>query len=166
MAKAVHPILGAIDTSAPGFWDATIAFGGRTVTVDLTIDSSDVSAALIEDLPQTSNDLEPLDRIARVEILRDAQSGDDDAAAALYLTHHRDVLPPGEFQRLFGTADPDPANAEALLSRLVLVRVGFYPENEKSRVLFDYSIDSEATNYLLCVSFDSRGQPTAVDLES
>jgi hypothetical protein len=33
-------------------------------------------------------------------------------------------------------------------------------------MLLDYSIDPNATNYLLCVSFDSIRRPTAVDLES
>ena len=38
MANVTHPILGAIDPSGPGFWDATITFAEHGVFFDLTID--------------------------------------------------------------------------------------------------------------------------------
>jgi hypothetical protein len=166
MATVLHPILGAVEPSAPGFWDATVTFGGHAVRFDLTIDGSDLAAADLNDLPQKAEDLMSLDRKARAAILHDAQSGDEDAAAQLYITHHQSVLSASDFQRLFGTSRPDPADFAAILSRVVLVRVGLYPEDADRRVLLDYSIDPDATNYLLCVSFDSGGEPTAVDLES
>jgi hypothetical protein len=166
MANVLHPILGALDPSAPGFWDATVTFGGRAVSFDLTIDSSDLTAADISDLPQTPEDLVALDRAARLAILHDVQSGDEDSAARLYVSHHHRQLSSADLQRLFGTDRPDLADAEAMLSHLVLVRVGLYPENEERPFLLDYSIDPDVTNYLLCVSFDSSRQPTAVDLES
>ncbi len=86
--------------------------------------------------------------------------------SALYITHHHGVLPGPDFTRLFGTDAPDVAQPDALLSRLVLVRVGLYPENEDQPFLLDYSIDPDATQYLLSVSFDSNRQPLAVDMES
>jgi hypothetical protein len=166
MPNIVHPILGAIDPSVPGFWDTAITFDGRTVTFDLTVDGSDLASAELNNLPRKVEELEPLDRAARIAILQDARSGDDDSAAKLYITHHHDVLPRPDFARLFGTDTPDLAQPDALLSRLVLVRVGLYPENEDQPFLLDYSIDPDVTNYLLSVSFDSNRQPLAVDLES
>jgi hypothetical protein len=165
MANVVHPILGPIDTSAAGCWEAEVAFGGRTIIVDLTIDYADEPLDL-EGIPQTAPDLERFDRVARAAILRDAQSKDPDAAARHYLTHHHDVLSADLFQRLFGAGSPDPSNNAAMLGRLVLVRVGFYPEDEEQRVLLDYSIDPAETDYLLCVSFDPDGEPTGVEMES
>ena len=166
MAQVTHPILGAIDPTAPGFWDVDVTFGGRTVTVDLTIEESELPPSVLRELPQSLRDLEALDRAARAAILSDAQSGDDDAASALYLTHHYEVLSSEDYQRLFGVSAPDLANPQPTLSRLALVRVGLYPEQERRRILLDYSIDPDATNYILCVSFDSNGEPIAVDLES
>jgi hypothetical protein len=83
MANIVHPILGAFDPSASGFWDATVSFGGRDVIFDLTIDGSDVTAADVDHLPHKSEDLEPLDRAARLAILSDAQSSGSRADRAL-----------------------------------------------------------------------------------
>jgi len=143
-----------------------VTFRGRIVTVDLTIEEPGVPASVLGELPQSLGDLEPLDRAARAAILSDAKSGDDDAASMLYLTHHHEVLSPEDYHRLFGVAAPDLTNPEPLLSRLALVRVGLYPEQEDRRILLDYSIDPDTTNYLLCVSFDDDSQPIAVDLES
>jgi len=166
MANVIHPILGTIDPSSPGFWDATITFAGRGIFFDLTIDGEELTAADLGDLPQQPEELEPLDRAARIAILADAQSGDEDAAAFLYVTHHQKVLSAEDFRRLFGTDRPDLGNVGPLLSRLVLVRVGLYPEDEDQRILLDYSIGPDVTDYLLSVSFNLNRQATGVDLES
>ena len=166
MPTVLHPILGELDPSAPGFWDTTLTFAGRTITFDLTIDGSGLTGPDLNDLPRQLEDLVPFYRAARFAILRDAQARDDDAASTLYLTHHGSELPTADLQRLFGTDKPGSADPEAMLSRLVLVRVGLYPEHEDRRVLLDYSIDPDVTHYLLCVSFDAARQPTAVALES
>ena len=98
--------LETIDPSSPGFWDATITFAERGVFFDLTIDGEELTAADLADLPQQPEELEPLDRAARLAILEDARSGDEDAAAFLYVTHHQKVLSPDDFRRLFGTDRP------------------------------------------------------------
>jgi hypothetical protein len=162
----LHPILGELDPSAPGCWEASITLGGRAVEFDLTINGSGLTEADLEDLPQKAEDVVALDRAARRAMLRDARSGDEDSSAMLYLTHHEEVLPETDRQRLFGTTTPGSANVEAMLSRMVLVRVGLFPEYEDPRVVLDYSIDPTVTDYLLCVSFDAAGKPTAVDMES
>jgi hypothetical protein len=166
MGDVIHPILGTIDPSGPGFWDATITFAERGVFFDLTIDGEELTAADLADLPQQVEELESLDRAARRTILEDAQSGDEDGAAILYVTHHQKVLSASEFQRLFGTDRPDLGNLAPLLARLALVRVGLYPEDEDQRILLDYSIDPDATDYVLSVTFNLKRQPTGVSLES
>lgn len=164
--SAIHSLFGQIDPATPGFWDATLTLGGRDITVDLTIDSPGLTEQDLHDLPQKPEDLVALDRAARIAILSDADSGDDDSASTLYLSHHESELPVADLQRLFGTDKPSAADPEAMFSRLILVRVGLYPEDEDRRVLLDYSIDPNVTQYLLTVSFDSNRDPIAVDLES
>jgi hypothetical protein len=139
---------------------------GHTVTLDLTIEGTGLTAADLSDLPQDSRDLLPLDRAARVAMVRDSNSGDEDAAATLYLSHHQSEFDTEELLRLFGTSTPSMADPAEMLSRLILVRVGLYPEDDDRRVLLDYSIDPNVTDYLLCVSFNAEGEPVAVDLES
>ncbi|MEZ5977710.1 MAG: DUF2004 domain-containing protein [Planctomycetota bacterium] len=167
MTTTSHPLLGVVELGAPGFWMADIRYGARDVSIDLTIDGRDVTAAQIETLVPSVHEIERLDRAARLAILEDARSDpDDDPAAPLYVAHHHSELPSDEYERLFGTGRCDPAIFASALERLVLVRVGLYPESEDRRVLMDYSIDPDATDYLLCVGFDSEGRAVAVDLES
>jgi hypothetical protein len=153
MSVVVHPILGSFDPSQPGDRDAVITFAGHPVRFGLTIDTGAAPEDL-KGLPQRPEDLVALDRAARAAILEDAQSDDEEASALPYLEHHQD---------LFG---PEAASPEAKLSRLVLVNVALYPESEDGRVMLDYSIDPDATDYVLCVYFDPEGQPIGVNMES
>lgn len=160
-----HPILGAIDISEPGYWDAEFAFAGKPITVDLNLEGGAVPDSALEALPKTLSDLESLDRAARVAMLESAHSGTSDAAAVLYLAHHHRALSRDDFHRAFGVEEPDPAHFGAVLPRFALVRVGLYPEREQRRILLDYCVDTDLTSYLLCVAFDAHGQ-AAVALES
>ena len=160
------PIFGTIDPSAPGFWLASVTFEGRAVEFDMTIDGVGMSATDVNSLPQRMDELVLLDRTARLAILDDAKSGYEDSATAVYLGHYRSVLSVVEFQRLFGTKSADLRDAETIFSRMILIRVGLYPEAEEYQVLLDYSIDPDTTSRILCVSFDSNRRLTAVDLDS
>lgn len=165
MALFTHPLFGKIDLAKPDCWFATLTIGGKQVHGELDI--NDVLAAdVIMALPHTVQELERLDQIAREAILEDAESGDDDSAAALYVEHHHEELEPTEFKRVFGVESPDGDNMKTALARLSLVRVGLYPEDEDRKVLFDYSIDRDVTQYVLCVSLDASGNVASVDVES
>jgi|GEM_PF-1529946 len=166
MSQITHPILGPIDLAASRSWYVEVNFGGRTVIVDLTIETAGLPESALQGLPQELADLEPLDRAARAAIVADAKAVDEDSAAALYLTHHYDELETKIYQRLFGGAAPDLDNPEPYLSRLRLVRVGLYPESDTRRIVLDYSIDPDMTHYLLCVGFDSANKVVSVELES
>jgi hypothetical protein len=166
MPAIQHPILGQLDPSIRGFWRKEVVFAERPIQFDLTIDRAGPLPPVLSGLPQKAEDLAPYDRAARLAIQRDAESGDEDSAANLYVTHHESELSAAQLQRLFDTDRPSAANRAAMLSRLLLVRVGLYPEENRAHVVLDYSIDPDFTHYLLCVSFDAAGQATAVDLES
>ena len=164
MTVVQHAALGDIDCSEPGLWEGEIELDGRKVRIDLTIDEEEVSPELLENLLRMTDDLTSLDQAARGAILVDAR-GDDGAPAALYASHHLTELGDEVLDRLFGTHDRASLKPEALLERLSLVRVGLYPEAELP-LLLDYSLGSEITNYVLCVSCSSDGVPEGVDLES
>jgi hypothetical protein len=165
MTAAVHPLLGTIDSSTPGFWEATMSFADRDVVLDLTIEGTDLSPATLKDVLRRADDLAALDKLAAAAIRRDAKDGED-AAAGMYVHHHLEELPDAHLEQLFGTSDREQITPETLLSRLFIVRVGLYPESDDGQILIDYSLGADVTSYLLCVSFDDAGKPTAVDFES
>ena len=165
MGSVQHPVLGAIDPSTPGDWDGTQAFAGRSVRFTLTIDGPDVSAEVLTRLFARVEDLGALDKAARHAILGDADSGEE-YGAVLYVSHHLEVLADDELHKIFGTTDRSQLTPAVVLSRLVLVRVGLYPEDEDAPLLLDYSVAPEITDHLLCVRYDARGDVTDVAMES
>jgi hypothetical protein len=66
----------------------------------------------------------------------------------------------------FGKVERETLDVDGFLGKMSLVRIGFYPENGKRRVTFDYSLGTHLTDYLLVVTFDSSGQASDVHLES
>jgi hypothetical protein len=159
-----HPLLGTIEPSTPGEWEGLLPFGGHEVRVELLIDEEGLEPAVLEAALQRLDELEAHDRSARSAIDEDAESAAD-ATALLYAQHHTAELSDAVLQELFA-ATRDQITPKALLSRLVLVRVGIFPESEASQFVLDYSLGSKLTNYVLCVRFDSSGQVAVVDLES
>ena len=170
MAKIIHALFGTIDTSDREHPCATSAdYQGRTIDIDLHLEDdelrpADLEAEALRPLLGLVDDLAPLDAAARLAIAADATRGDE-AAAALYASHHLEQLSDPQLAMLLPRA-PKPLTAGALLERLQLVRVGVYPASQDSPVLLDYSIDPDVTDYLLCVSFDPHGKVIAVEMES
>jgi hypothetical protein len=165
MASVNDPRFGAFDPSVSGFWDATLTYGDRQVEIDLTIDGNDLNADTLQSVLRRSEDLAKLDPIARDAIHRNAESGEE-SSAIIYYEHHLEELEATALRSLFGTEDREAIDSSTFFSKLALVRVGLYPENEDAQILLDYSLGTDITNYVLCVSFDTNGEISAVDLES
>ena len=47
-----------------------------------------------------------------------------------------------------------------------LVRAALYPASADEQVVLDYSINREATDYMLAVSIDTDGAVASIDVES
>jgi hypothetical protein len=170
MTKLTHALFGPIDTADREHPCATSAdFQGRSIDVDLHLEDDELGAADLEaealrPVLGLVDDLAPLDAAARRAIAADATRGDE-AAAALYASHHLEQLSDPQLAMLLPRA-PRPVTPAAFLERLQLVRVGVYPASKDAPVLLDYSIDPDVTDHLLCVSFDLQGKVVAVEMES
>jgi hypothetical protein len=49
---------------------------------------------------------------------------------------------------------------------LQLKRIGLYPGAEGYVAVFDYTIDQEATDYILVVEFDADGEVYGISMDS
>lgn len=141
--------------------DAELVVNGRTVEVD-TGDDDEVPAAVARLLARADE----LDGACRAAIAADLEAGGDDGAAALYLDHHLGELP--DLARALGHADApatDPALRRVFVARLVLRSI-WSGHGDDQLVRFDYSIDPDRTQYVLCVSLDLDGALVSVEMES
>ena len=83
-----------------------------------------------------------------------------------YIDHHLAELGADELEGLFGTADTAKVSPDSFLDKMHLVRAALYPASADEQVVLDYSINREATDYMLAVSIDTDGAVASIDVES
>jgi hypothetical protein len=143
-------VFGAIE-SDPGselnVWESTTELAGAPVELDMSFDSVPGSPEL-DALARYVTDLAAFDRTAR-EAMR-ADLAEDESAVRDYQEHH------------------DFDSPDALFSALRLSRVGLYAgqEAEECQAVFDYTVDTEETQYLVVVKFDDAAAVCEVCMES
>ncbi|CAG1020579.1 hypothetical protein DOJK_00442 [Patescibacteria group bacterium] len=96
-------------------------------------------------------------------IAQDYDSIDDDNTAKFYLEHHLDILNEEESISLFGTTT---VTKELFLSKLLVKRIGFYPDEDESFVVVDVSFENAISDYLIAVMFDENLKFSFMSMES
>jgi len=168
MAALQHPVFGALDLDSSGgiSWEGQRTLSKRDVALELTVMGgplADVQKLVDEAAPFVA-ELASFDAKAR-ECLRIDHDEAPDSAVVLYMDHHLEELSPELLLSMFGKK-PAAVDRDSFLAALCLARVGLYPDDTDRSAVFDYTIDAEATQYLLVVTFDSEGEVIAIDMES
>jgi hypothetical protein len=91
---------------------------------------------------------------------------DPDGSSCLYLSHHAEEFSTEEMLTYFGTESADGLGVDQLLKAIHLKRIGLYPDSDDYVAVFDYTIDEDATDYVLAVQFDETGAPTGISMDS
>lgn len=152
MGELQHRLFGTIDPASEEYWEATVALEGREIEVDLNVEDDEVDQAAFRSTLSWLDRLPELTALAAAAIRNDPHSSDD-SAVALYLEHHQDELGDG-------------ADLNALFERLQIVRIGPYPNDDEDRVVVDWSIGRDVTDYIVSVYVDASGRVSHVELES
>lgn len=161
------PVVGEIDfpTGTGGYWQFELPMRGGDVSVDINSDEETFTKAMLEEIKVFISDASRFDEIAR-DVFRADHAEKPEGTVGTYLGHHAEELGEKDLLRIFGTAEPDDLDIEHLLDALRLKRIGLYPGAEDRCAVFDYTIDEEATDYLLVVEFDREGEVFSLSLES
>jgi hypothetical protein len=157
-----HAYFGRLETSDELMWEDTANLAGREVELEMTGDT-EVTPAQLDAAATFVRGLARFDATSREALLREQGDG---SAVRLYIDHHLSELPAPVLQALFATTRASEITPALFLSRMVLQRVELYPADETRTAVFDYTLDQDATNYLLVVSFDAAGEVTSVEMES
>jgi hypothetical protein len=83
-----------------------------------------------------------------------------------YLEHHLEELGEDELEDLVEPGSKPATYEKQLLKKLHLVRVGIYPEGEDQFAIFDYSLGSDITDYLVVINTDENGNLVYITMES
>ena len=161
------PVVGEIDfpTGTGGYWQFELPMRGGDVQVDINADEDTFTKAMLEDIKVFISDAARFDEIAR-DVFKADFAEKPEGTVGTYLSHHAEELGEKDLLRIFGTPEPDDLDIDHLLDALRLKRIGLYPGSEEQRAVFDYTIDEEATDYILVVEFDRDGQVFTLSLES
>ena len=161
------PVVGAVEfpTGTNGYWQFELPMRGGDVSVDINADEEIFTRAMLEEIKEFISDAARFDEIARDAFRADFTERPEGTVGA-YLSHHAEELGEKDLLRIFGITDPDDLDIQHLLDALQLKRIGLYPGSEDLVAVFDYTIDEEATDYILAVEFDGEGEVYGISMDS
>jgi hypothetical protein len=161
------PNVGAIDfpTGTSGYWQFELPMRGGDVPVHINAAEDTFTRAMLDEIKDFISDAARFDEIAR-DALKTEYSEKSEGTVSTYLSHHAEELGETDLLRIFGITDPDDLDIQHLLDALQLTRIGLYPGAEDPVAVFDYTIDQEATDYLLAVEFDAEGELFGLSMDN
>jgi hypothetical protein len=161
------PVVGAIEFpgGTDGYWQFALPMRGGEVPVDINAGGDTFTKDMLAEIAAFIADAARFDEIAR-DAFKTEFTEKPEGTVGTYLSHHAEELGEKDLLRIFGIADPDDLDIDHLLDALQLKRIGLYPGSEDYSAVFDYTIDEEATDYILAVEFDSDGEVFGVSMDS
>lgn len=161
------PVVGPVDfpKAADGYWQFELPMRGGDVPVDINADGEVFTREMLEEIKGFISDAARFDEIAR-DAFRTEFTDKPEGTVGTYLSHHAEELSEKELLKIFGVEDPDDLGIDHLLDALQLKRIGLYPGAEDFVAVFDFTIDDEATDYLLAVEFDRDGEVFGISMDS
>lgn len=162
------PVVGAVDfpNGTNGYWHFELPFRGGEVPVDINADGETFTRDMLAEIRIFIADAPRFDDIARDAFRAEYSEKPDDGNVGIYLSHHAEELGEKDLLRIFAITDPDELDIDHLLDALQLKRIGLYPGAEGYCAVFDYTIDEEATDYLLAVEFNGDGEVYGISMDS
>ncbi|AZA78012.1 DUF2004 domain-containing protein [Chryseobacterium sp. G0186] len=166
MAEYTLPYFGQISTdSIEEYYDVNIDFNGREIQIDLNFESETTDGEKLNQIKNYLENIEVYNRLAKNYILEDYHNEEGDTIK-FYIEHHLEEVEEDELSTIINFDDSTVEPEQQLLTKLELVRIGLYPDNEESFAILDYSIGKEITNYLVVINTDQNGQLDYMAMES
>lgn len=166
MAEYLLPYFGQLSTdNVEEYYDVNIDFNGNEIQVDLNFESKNTDAAKLDQVKNYLENIETYNKLAKSYLLEDYHNEEGDTVK-FYLEHHLEEVEQDELSTLINFDDVTVEPEQQLLTKLELVRIGLYPDNEEGFAILDYSIGKEITNYLVVINTDQNGQLDYMAMES
>ncbi|MFW0718848.1 DUF2004 domain-containing protein [Pedobacter sp. N23S346] len=166
MAEYALPYFGNLPTeNLEEYYNVDIELNGNKIQVDLNFEHQTVDTLILDKIKNFIEKLEKFDKLNKTYILNDYNDEDGDTVK-FYLEHHLEEVDKEELTKLVNFDDKITEPEKQLLSKLKLVRVGLYPDDEDNFAIFDYSIGKDITNYLVVINTDENGQLDYMTMES
>jgi hypothetical protein len=166
MASYTLPHFGQLDTSnLEEYYDVDIEFSGKEIQVDLNFEDKSIDTKRLDLVKKFIDNIADFDKKNRKYIEQDYNDNEADTVKT-YVEHHLEEISKDSLAGLVDFNNPSIEPEKQLVKALHLVRVGLYPDSEDQFAIFDYSIGSDLTNYLVVINTDEKGKLDYMTMES
>lgn len=166
MATYVLPFFGEIKSPhLQEYYEVEIDFNSRKIELDLNFESEKIAVVELDKVKKILENIEKFD-LQNQKYLLDDYYDEEGENAKFYLEHHLEEVEKELLATLINFEDVKNDPEKQLLSKLQLIRIGFYPDDEENFVVYDYSIGTEITNYILAIHTDDEGNLEYMSMES
>lgn len=147
------------------YYEIYINFDNIKVQLDLNFKNNSINT---DELTQVKDFIENIVEINKQNIsyIIEDYEDEDGETTKLYVEHHIDEIDEEEFLNLLNLDKNDKEIEDKLLNKIKLQRIGFYPDSESGYAIFDYSLGSEITDYLIVLNYDNDGDFEYLTMES
>jgi hypothetical protein len=159
-SEPTDPVFGTLGPDGHGHWSTTLVHRDRELRADLNIDG-ELDIDRVKQLTSKLADLPALEQAARDAMVADF-ARPRNSAVALYRRHHQDQLAAIESATNIKVSGED----TTFLSICDLRSVALYPDYRSHCLIMDFKLREATTDYLLVVSFNSKGEVAGIDMES
>ncbi|MEO5912580.1 MAG: DUF2004 domain-containing protein [Pelobium sp.] len=156
MSQIKLPFFGNVDSeSLDDYYETSCDFAGKEIQVDLTFINKSIDQKRLDITKQFIENLRIHDLNNKKHIQSDFDNNEDGIVQS-YLINHIEDLATDDLNRL--TANAKTADQpKALLKKVHLIRVGIFPDSKGHFSIFDYSLGTTLTDYLIVVNTDENG---------
>ena len=166
MATITLPHFGPLDpTCLDEYYDTEIDFNGMQIQIDLNFGSKTIDPIKLEMVKDFIDNIRIHD-INNKKYIDNDYNNEDGETVKFYLKHHLEELGENELVKLINPNSKSTEHEKQLKSKLHIVRVGIYPEDEDQFATFDYSIGEDITDQLIVIDTDKNGNLVYMTIES
>lgn len=166
MDEIIIPFFGTLNPHFLGNdYRKVLRFKNHEISLDLNFDKKETSVSILLEVKSFLENLDQWEEQNQKYIDEDFLNREYDSVKE-YLELHLDEFDKEELAAIINIHDEKTAYIDQLRNKLHLKRLGLYPEEAEHFAIFDYSIGSSYTQYVLVIIVDKNGQLKQMTVES
>lgn len=164
MSKSTLLYFGEIDKDQlKDEYISALTYDGKKIRIDLNFFEESVSDEIIS---KTQKFLENIQ--IHIENAYKFLNDDYEAEGETYgyIEHHMNELSPEQLKEIIAGYQEELHQDDELFEKLQLSRLGIFPEDDQEFAIFDFTIGTKYTDYLIAIFIDQEGNIVDLGIES
>jgi len=145
-------------------YNAGVLINDNPISLDLYFETTIITKEKVALVKKILTNLSDYRTLIYAALVTDA--ADEDGITREYLNFHIEELAEHELKEIVEKASSERKRRKKVFKLLHLNRIGFYPNDAESYAIFDYTIGTELTDYVLVVAINRKDEIAAITMES